>query len=62
MHVDDMVSTMSVLCCKHELLRQLVANPLLRNYLHERRPYFETVIAIPVPAVSSLANSHVLFG
>lgn len=56
-HVDDMVSIMSILCCKHKLLRQLVANPLLRNYLHERRPCFETLIAIPVPAILSLANS-----
>lgn len=61
-HVADMISTMSILCCRHKLLRQLVANPLLRNYLHERRACFETLVAIPVPAFSSFANSRVLLG
>jgi len=61
-HVDDIVSTMSLLCCRHKLLRALVANSFRRNYLHEKRACFETLVAIPVAAVSPLANSHVLFG
>lgn len=61
MHVVDMVNTMSSLCHKHKLLHHLPANPLFRNDLHGRSACFETLIAVPVPKVSSLANHHVGF-